>query len=246
MIWWVASSAVTACTRLPSPTTSSADPCRRTSRTSCSAVSSASSSGPDGRNRSVCSVATRATSPAGVSSATTAPASITARRSQSRSASAMKWVTSSTVTPRSRMPSIRSQVSRRACGSRPVVSSSRIARRGLPISASAIDTRCFWPPDSERHVAHGDRLAVTLLQVGHGDVGHEPSVVADRPRRINRRAIARVNQLVDPRPTPSPTAAGRARSGRRRRPARRPASRSTPAGRDRAPRWRTRTGVPCR
>ena len=40
------------------------------------------------------------------------------------------------------------QVSRRACGSRPVVSSSRIAIFGLPISASAIESRCFSPPDS--------------------------------------------------------------------------------------------------
>ena len=73
---------------------------------------------------------------------------MTAIRSASRSASSMKWVTRTTVTPRSRTSSIRSQVSRRACGSSPVVSSSRIAIRGLPTSASAIDSRCFWPPDS--------------------------------------------------------------------------------------------------
>ena len=50
--------------------------------------------------------------------------------------------------PMSRTDSISFQVSRRACGSRPVVSSSRIATCGRPISASAIDSRCFWPPDS--------------------------------------------------------------------------------------------------
>ena len=60
----------------------------------------------------------------------------------------MKWVTSRIVTPVSLMPSISAQVSRRACGSRPVVSSSSTATCGLPTSASAIDSRCFWPPDS--------------------------------------------------------------------------------------------------
>ena len=39
-------------------------------------------------------------------------------------------------------------MSRRACGSSPVVSSSRIAIFGLPTSASAIDSRCFCPPES--------------------------------------------------------------------------------------------------
>ena len=46
-----------------------------------------------------CSGAARDTNPAGVSSATTRPASMTAMRSQSRSASSMKCVTSTTVTP---------------------------------------------------------------------------------------------------------------------------------------------------
>ena len=73
---------------------------------------------------------------------------MTATRSHSRSASSMKWVTRTTVTPRSLIPEISAQVSRRACGSRPVVSSSSTAMRGLPTSASAIDSRCRWPPDS--------------------------------------------------------------------------------------------------
>ena len=60
----------------------------------------------------------------------------------------MKWLTSTIVTPRSRMPSISSQVSRLACGSSPVVSSSSTATFGFPTSASAIDSRCFCPPDS--------------------------------------------------------------------------------------------------
>src|SRR5205085_9678536 len=46
------------------------------------------------------------------------------------------------------------QTSRRAAGSRPVVSSSRMATCGLPIRASATDSRCFWPPDrSEEHTS---------------------------------------------------------------------------------------------
>ena len=66
---------------------------------------------------------------------------MTAIRSARRSASSMKWVTRTTVTPRSRTSSISCHVSRRACGSRPVVSSSRIAIRGLPTRASAIESR---------------------------------------------------------------------------------------------------------
>jgi hypothetical protein len=42
----------------------------------------------------------------------------------------------------------RSQVSRLACGSKLVVSSSSTATPGLPTSASATDRRCFCPPDS--------------------------------------------------------------------------------------------------
>jgi len=109
---------------------------------------SASSNGTDGRNWIRCPASTRPASPAGVSMATTLPVSISATRSQSRSASSMKWVTRTIVTPRSRTPSISSQVSRRACGSRPVVSSSSTATRGDPSRASAIESRCFWPPDN--------------------------------------------------------------------------------------------------
>ncbi|KUN38462.1 hypothetical protein AQJ30_12895 [Streptomyces longwoodensis] len=92
--------------------------------------------------------AERRTSPSGVSRAATRPRSITATRSHSRWASSMKWVTSSTVTPPARTSSISCQVSRRARGSRPVVSSSRTTTRGSPIRASAMNRRCFCPPDS--------------------------------------------------------------------------------------------------
>jgi hypothetical protein len=148
MIWLTASTEVTACSRLPVPITSSWAPCLLTARTSGSAVSTASSIGAEGRKRRRCSVSMPEISPAGVSSATTWPWSITASRSQRRSASSMKWVTSRIVTPEARIDSIRSQVSRRACGSSPVVSSSRMAIVGLPMSASAIERRCFWPPES--------------------------------------------------------------------------------------------------
>ena len=60
----------------------------------------------------------------------------------------MKWLTRTTVTPVARIRLIRAQVARRACGSRPVVSSSRNATRGLPTNASAMNSRCFCPPDS--------------------------------------------------------------------------------------------------
>ena len=87
-------------------------------------------------------------SAAGVSIASMRPWCRSATRSQSRSASSMKWVTSSDRDAACRGPTrsaSRSPAGR--CGSRPVVSSSRIASCGWPISASAIDSRCFWPPD---------------------------------------------------------------------------------------------------
>ena len=130
------------------PVTTTTSPLWMTLVTSGRLASSPSSNGTDGRNWIRCPAWTRSASPAGVSTATTRPASISATRSQSRSASSMKWVTSRIVTPRDRTSSISAQVSRRACGSRPVVSSSRTAIRGLPTRASAIDRRCFWPPDS--------------------------------------------------------------------------------------------------
>ena len=71
--------------------------------------------------------------PTGVSIAITRPESISATRSHNRSASSMKCVTRTIVTPRSLTLSISPHVSRRACGSSPVVSSSRIATFGLPI-----------------------------------------------------------------------------------------------------------------
>ena len=99
--------------------------------TSGSASSSSSSSGEEGRKRIRWACSARPASPAGVSTATTRPASMSATRSHSRSASSMKCVTSTTVTPASRTCSTRSQVVRRACGSSPVVSSSRTTTRGI-------------------------------------------------------------------------------------------------------------------
>ena len=95
-----------------------------------------------------CSPPARLASPDGVSVAITRPASISATRSQSRSASSMKCVTSTIVTPVSRISEISPQTSRRAAGSSPVVSSSSTATFGVPMSASATESRCFWPPDS--------------------------------------------------------------------------------------------------
>src|SRR5690606_21669141 len=107
-----------------------------------SAARSASSSGADGVKLMTVAPAERRMSPAGVSRAATRPRSITAIRSQSRWASSMKWVTSRTVTPPARTSSMSRQVSRRARGSSPVVSSSRTTTRGSPTRASAMDRRC--------------------------------------------------------------------------------------------------------
>src|SRR5205814_3383424 len=114
MIWWRASTEVTACSTFPVPVTTTWSPRRPTPVTSGRSASSLSGSGAEGRNRIRCSVLTRATRPAGVSQATIRPRSMTASRSHSRSASSMKWVTSTTVTPRPRMSSMSCQVSRRA------------------------------------------------------------------------------------------------------------------------------------
>src|SRR5690606_968539 len=61
--------------------------------------------------RSTPGTAVPAIKAAGVSRATSRPDAMTASRSQSRSASSMKCVTSTTVTPRSRTARMRSQVS---------------------------------------------------------------------------------------------------------------------------------------
>src|SRR5680860_553101 len=79
--------------------------------------------------------------------ATTSPSSKTARRSHRRCASSMKWVTRMTVVPRSRTAATRSQATRRAAGSRPVVISSKTTRRGSEIRARATNSRWRCPPD---------------------------------------------------------------------------------------------------
>ena len=71
-----------------------------------------------------------------------------ATRSHSRSASSIRCVVSTTVFPRWRMPRTRSQIARRGCGSRPVVNSSRNSNSGSLTSASAMNRRCFWLPDT--------------------------------------------------------------------------------------------------
>jgi hypothetical protein len=75
------------------------------------------------------------------------PAAITAIRSQSASASSMACVTSTTVTPLARSRRTSAQVSRRAAGSRPVLSSSSTTTSGRPSSASTMNSRCCCPPD---------------------------------------------------------------------------------------------------
>jgi len=103
---------------------------------------------PIGWNLTRYSPPAESTSPAGVSSAAIRPRSKIATRSQSSSTSSMKWLTSTTVTPLSLTWPIRSQVARLAPGSRPAVSSSRNTTSGSPTRASAMNSRCFCPPDS--------------------------------------------------------------------------------------------------
>src|ERR1019366_1905412 len=72
----------------------------------------------------------RSTSRCGVSISMIRPCSMIATRSHRRSASSIRCVVRKTVFPRWRMPRMRSQIARRACGSRPVVSSSRKTTSG--------------------------------------------------------------------------------------------------------------------
>ena len=139
---------MTACRASSFPVTVNWSPSRRTVDTSGSLVSRSSSSGADARKRMDCSPPARLARPPGVSVAITRPLLITATRSHSRSASSMKCVTSRIVTPVSRISEISPHTSRRAAGSSPVVSSSSTATFGVPIRASATDSRCFWPPES--------------------------------------------------------------------------------------------------
>ena len=72
----------------------------------------------------------RSISSAGGPESRTRPARIATTRSHRASASSSSWVTSSTVVPASRSCATAAHTLRRAAGSRPWVSSSRITRRG--------------------------------------------------------------------------------------------------------------------
>ena len=85
-------------------------------------------------------------SSAGVPWAMIRPASINATRSQRFSTSSMAWLTRMTVW--FCIESIIDQIRRRALGSSPVVSSSRMTACGRPTSASATESRWACPPES--------------------------------------------------------------------------------------------------
>ena len=102
-------------------------------------------------NRITAVLACRSTRSAGAPASMTWPARITATRSQSASASSISWVTSSTVVPSSFSWRIASQTVRRAAGSRPWVSSSRITSRGRLSRARTRNSRCRSPPLSEEN-----------------------------------------------------------------------------------------------
>ena len=78
----------------------------------------------------------------GVPSASTLPSAMITSRSQ-YSASSMKWVVTSTVTPWSARLLIWVQNSRRASGSTPEVGSSRKSTSGSCMSATARASRCL-------------------------------------------------------------------------------------------------------
>ena len=78
---------------------------------------------------------------------------MTASRVASRSASSMKCVVSRIVLPCDSSCRRPSQIRCRACGSRPVVGSSRIRSSGSLTSARASVSRRFMPPDSVRMCA---------------------------------------------------------------------------------------------
>src|SRR5256714_13640572 len=86
------------------------------------------------------------TNASGLSSARSRPWSTMPTRSVSSAASSMSWVVSTMVTPRSRSSRMRSQTNSRACGSRPVVGSSRNSTCGSWMSDRAIINRWAIPP----------------------------------------------------------------------------------------------------
>ena len=77
----------------------------------------------------------------------TCPRSITEMESASWSASSRYWVVSRTVVPSPTRSRMTSQSPSRACGSRPVVGSSRNSTGGLITSAPARSTRRRIPPE---------------------------------------------------------------------------------------------------
>ena len=132
-------------------------------------------------------------------------------------------------------PAIRSQNRRRACGSNPVVGSSRNSSSGRPTMPTATSTRRRWPPDSRR-----SRVPALL---GQADC-------LDDLVRVARAREERANCAPPPAPLPRrgrvpdcgtipilaparPGAGGRARC-RARGPHRRPAAGAPPGSR---PSW---------
>src|SRR6188768_916370 len=97
-------------------------------------------------------VVARAFSSSGVPIATVLPWLISAMRSQ-YSASSMKWVVTSTVTPRSTTPLMCVQNSRRVSGSTPEVGSSRKRISGPCSTAAASASRCLRPSGSSPALA---------------------------------------------------------------------------------------------
>ena len=128
-----------------------------------------------------------AISPRGSPSVTRWPWSRTARRSQSRSASSIKWVVRISVLPRAVSCLRRSQIRWRACGSRPVVGSSRKTMSGSLTSARASVSRRFMPPEKRLD-------ACALLAGKSGEVEQVGDTGADD--RILDAEVAAIDQQI--------------------------------------------------
>ncbi len=134
------------------PRTMTRAPARSTAVTpSIRASGPAASAGASGMlNRIVAVPACRSTRSAGAPASSTRPPRIATHPAAQASASSISCVTSSTVVPSSCSWRTAAHTFRRAAGSRPWVSSSRMTSRGRFSSARTRNSRCRSPPLSER------------------------------------------------------------------------------------------------
>ena len=115
-----------------------------------------------------------------------------ATRSESMSASSMKWVVSRIVVPIRRLkPRMTSQVYRRLLGSMPLVGSSRITTDGFPTNATATESFLRCPPESTpaSHSALLSRPTAAILSL-------TSRVISDSGTPLNRAKSSRCSLAV--------------------------------------------------